>query len=414
MKIIKTIMSSFTINTTNTTNINNAIVYLPSNEIEEETKQLIEKMTHSQVLHNIRIMPDCHGSSYCCVGLTSIIKDKVIPQIIGGDIGCGILVYKLNKKIKEKQYKKIDDFIHNHIPMGENSHKTPMIELSYMDKIYNNCNEKLKYLKEKFPDLVQNDFAFTNQYYEKLIKKLNVKGGSSNFLCSLGTLGGGNHYIEFNETNETDYLSIHSGSRYLGQAICNYHQDKIKLKEDYNKNDFLNNYLSNSDFIEYLIDMIFAQEFASHNRIIMLKIILNELNIDYNKENSIETIHNYIDFKRLIVRKGAISAEKDEMCIISLNMKDGILICKGKGNTDWNYSCAHGCGRIMSRKEAVQTFNMKMYKEAMKDVYSSCVNKETLDEIPYAYKNIDLIKNSIGESVEICKQLKPIINIKGY
>ena len=102
------------------------------------------------------------------------------------------------------------------------------------------------------------------------------------------------------------------------------------------------------------------------------------------------------------------------MCIISLNMKDGILICKGKGNADWNYSCAHGCGRIMSRKQAIQTFNMKMYKEAMKDVYSSCINKETLDEIPYAYKNIDLIKNSIGSSVEICKQLKPIINIKGF
>jgi RNA-splicing ligase RtcB len=160
--------------------------------------------------------------------------------------------------------------------------------------------------------------------------------------------------------------------------------------------------------------MIFAQEFASHNRKIMLYIILQELNILYKEENTIETIHNYIDFKRLILRKGAISAENDELCIISLNMKDGIFICKGKGNEEWNYSCAHGCGRIMSRKEAIQTFHLKEYKELMKDVYSSCINKETLDEIPSAYKNIELIKNSIGNSVQIIKQLKPLINIKGY
>ena len=187
----------------------------------------------------------------------------------------------------------------------------------------------------------------------------------------MGTLGGGNHYIEFNEDEETDYISIHSGSRYLGHDICNYHQDRIKNNINYNKNDFLNNYLTNNECVEYLIDMIFAQEFASHNRKIMLYIILQELNILYKEENTIETIHNYIDFKRLILRKGAISAENDELCIISLNMKDGIFICKGKGNEEWNYSCAHGCGRIMSRKEAIQTFHLKEYKELMKNVYSS-------------------------------------------
>ena len=404
-------MSSFS---ENLTNINNAIVYLPSEDINEETKKLIEKMSHSQALKNIRIMPDCHGSSYCCVGLTSIIEDKVIPQIVGGDIGCGIIVYKLEKKIKEKQYKKIDDFIKSTIPMGENSYKTPVIEKSYMEKIYKDCNSKLIYLKEKFKNYEYKDFCFDENYYKNLVKRLNVKSGSNQFLNSLGTLGGGNHYIEFNEDENTDYVSIHSGSRYLGQAICNYHQDKIKNNLNYNKNDFLNNYLSNNECVEYLIDMIFAQEFASHNRKVMLYIILNELNVIFKEENSIETIHNYIDFERLILRKGAISAEKDKLCIISLNMKDGIFICKGKGNEDWNYSCAHGCGRIMSRREAIQTFLLKEYKELMKDVYSSCINKKTLDEIPSAYKNVELIKNSIGNSVEIIKQLKPLINIKGY
>ena len=397
------------------TKIEETVIYLPESQIEDDTYELIKKMNRSDVFNHIRIMPDCHSSSYCCVGMTSLIKDKVIPQIVGGDIGCGILLYNLEKSIKEKHYKKIDDYIKNNIPMGENSHKVPVIEMSYMDKIYNNCNIKLNKLREVFNENELNEFKFDNKYYEKLIKKLNVKSGSSNFIKSLGTLGGGNHYIEFNEDNNNNcYISIHSGSRFLGQAICNYHQDKIKNKENYDKKVFLNNFLEGKDMIDYLIDMIFAQEFASHNRYIMLIIILRELNIEYKEENIIETIHNYIDFDRMILRKGAISAEEGKLCIISLNMRDGILICKGKGNKEWNYSSAHGCGRIMSRKEAIKTYNMKDYKECMKDVYSSCINKETLDEIPTAYKDVEFIKKYIEESVIIEKQLKPIINIKGF
>lgn len=396
------------------TTINDATVYLPADEIDENTVELIQKMTQCPALHNIKIMPDCHGSSYCCVGLTSIIQDKVIPQLLGGDIGCGILVYKLDKRIRDKHYEKIDAYIKSNVPMGENSHFTPVIEMSYMDKIYAGCNEKLAYLKAAYPEYDYGDFVFNGDYYSNLVRKLNVKNGSSNFLRSLGTLGGGNHYIEINSGNDSDYVSVHSGSRYLGQAICNHHQDKIRNSPTYNKSEFLHNYLSGDECVEYLIDMIFAQEFASHNRRIILLIILQELNIEFSDANAIESVHNYIDFERLILRKGAISAENDKLCIISLNMRDGIYICKGKGNVEWNYSSAHGCGRIMSRKEATQTFTLKQYKEVMKNVYSSCVNRETLDEIPMAYKTVTLITSAIGDSVEIVEQLLPVLNIKGY
>ena len=390
-------------------------IFLPETYIESDVYDIVKKFDESPVFDHIRIMPDCHCSTYCCIGMTSPIEDKVIPQIVGGDIGCGIIVYNLNKKIKEKQYEKIDQFIKQNIPMGEHSHKQPIIEMSYMNKIYEKCNIKLENLKKNFQNYDYQDFIFNDDYYDKLVKKLNVKGGKSNFLKSLGTLGGGNHYIEFNcDENNNCYLSVHSGSRYMGQAICNYHQDKIKNNKNYNKKLFLHNYLDGNECVEYLIDMIFAQEFASHNRYVMMTIILNELNIEFKEENLVETIHNYIDFERLILRKGAISADKDELCIISLNMRDGVLICKGKGNEDWNYSSAHGCGRIMSRRAAVQSYNMKDYEKCMKDVYSSCINKHTLDEIPMAYKDVDFIKEAIGESVTIIKQLKQIINIKGY
>ncbi len=248
-----------------------------------------------------------------------------------------------------------------------------------------------------------------------MIKRAKSNVSSSNYLKAMGTLGGGNHYVEFNkEENGNCYLTVHCGSRHMGQAICNYHQDKIKMKKNYDKKNFLQNYLEREELIEYLVDMVFAQEFASKNRSIIIERICDEIGCEFNQNKIVESVHNYIDFDKFILRKGAISADKDKLCIISLNMRDGILICKGKGNPDWNYSSAHGCGRLMSRKDARLTFNMKQYKDDMKDVYSSCICKETLDEIPEAYKDVEFIKDLIGDSVEIVKQLIPIINIKGY
>ena len=214
----------------NVTNIEDTKVFLNRSDVDDETFNLVSKMHSSPVLDHIRVMPDCHSSSYCCVGMTSLIDDKVIPQIVGGDIGCGIIAYNLNKILKEKQYKKIDDYVKEKIPMGDRSHKKPIVDDENMESIYKKCNVKLEFLMERFPNYNYNKFKFDKNYYSKLVSKLDVKTGSTNFLRSLGTLGGGNHYIEFNkEENGNCYVSIHSGSRYLGQAICNFHQNRIIL-----------------------------------------------------------------------------------------------------------------------------------------------------------------------------------------
>ena len=277
-----------------------------------------------------------------------------------------------------------------------------------------------------------------------------IKCNKGHILKSLGTLGSGNHYFEINvDSDNNAYFTVHSGSRFLGQKVCYYHQDRLKNKTKFNfdlfdkktkeiKKSIKNKkerkdaedtlyktmqsevnknepYLNEVEMKEYLIDMIFTQNYASFNRKIMIMEVINCLGhseINPFEESILETIHNYIDFNRMILRKGAISAEENEVCIISLNMKDGILICRGKGNEDWNYSSAHGCGRILNRNDT-KFLDLKKFKEDMKDVYSTCISKETLDESPMAYRDVNLIKKCLDGNVEIIEQLKPIINVKG-
>ena len=394
----------------------NCIIYLPEESLDDETRILAEKMANTKVFNHIRIMPDCHTGSNCCVGMTTEIHDKVIPQIVGGDIGCGITVLKLDKKIKEKQYEKIDITVKQLIPMGANNHPRPIVGDEIMLEIYEKCNTKLEILKDKFPDYNFGNFQYNKNYYKKMVKRVKSYSVPGDYMRSMGTLGGGNHYIEFNvdETGQNFYLSVHCGSRNMGQAICNYHQEKIRKKSTYNKSEFFDNVLEGNEMIDYFIDMVFAQEFASKNRAVIIELICNAIGSTYDETKIIESTHNYIDFDKFILRKGAISSDKDKLCVISLNMRDGIIICRGLGNPEWNHSCAHGCGRLMSRRDARLTFNMHEYKSAMEGIYSSCICKDTLDEIPQAYKDSQMIKDLISPSVEIIEQLRPIINIKGY
>ena len=420
-------------------------VYLPKFEIDMETMKQIKHMSENNVLKNIRIMPDCHRGHGCVVGLTAQINDKVFPNYVGVDIGCGISIYPLKGlKLKRKKIPKIEKLIRAKIPMGFEKHK----KLQMNDKDWNwleeKCNEDLMKLKTKYPD-----FEYPEKIDIKWISDMmkRIGGDLVKDFTSMGTLGGGNHYVEINKDEDDNaYMTVHSGSRNIGYKICIYHQNIIdsncridmieytkrikKIRQKFKvskivkeleknvrenmKSELHPKYLEGQELFDYLVDMIIGQNLASLNRIIMIRNVVTDILMDdFDPNQILETRHNYIDFNRFILRKGSISAEKGEKCIISLNMRDGVLLCEGKGNPEWNYSSAHGCGRVLNRTQASR-LNMKTFKKEMEDVYSTCVRKETLDESPMAYRDPELVKDCLEGSVKILKQLKPIINCKGY
>lgn len=381
-----------------------AIVY--ADTLEEQAKEQIINIQKQPCMRDskIRIMPDVHSGKDCVIGFTADIKDKIIPNLVGCDIGCGVLVIKLGKQ--HINLKNLDTFIHNNIPNGKgNIRNTPISSFPQLDELYLNL------------DTANKSYA----------------------LCSIGTLGSGNHFIEIDkDDNNNSYLLIHSGSRYLGQIINKYYnklcikernyKERKRLIEKYktegreqeiesalkrmviDKN--ILPYLSDIACVGYLHDMEICQEFARINRNEIGRAILNYLNI--LPISAFHTVHNYISFKDGIMRKGAISAHKGEELIIPLNMRDGAFICVGKGNAEWNYSAPHGAGRIMSRSMANKVLCLSDFEYDMKDVYTSCVNLETIDESPAAYKSLDsLLNNNIQETVTIEKRIRPIYNFKG-
>jgi RNA-splicing ligase RtcB len=349
-------------------------------------------------------MPDVHAGKGCTIGTTMTITDKVSPNLVGVDIGCGMLTIKLNNK--KIDFEKIDETIKNKIPFGFNIHRTP-----------------------------QQSFDFSNLRCQKHVDLSRAK-------LSIGSLGGGNHFIEIGELETTKelYLVIHSGSRKLGQDVCNYYQNKAiknctksnnairklieKLKSESREKEIATEikhisrsiidkdlaFLTDNDFADYMNDMTIVQKYASANRETMAEILLKDN--DLQEVERFETIHNYIDFRRMILRKGAVSAEKGEKLLIPINMRDGSLLCVGKGNENWNYSAPHGAGRIMSRTKAKKSLSFVEYVNSMSDIFSTSINRSTLDEAPQAYKSIEEIKAAIVDTVDIIGTIKPLYNFK--
>lgn len=392
--------------------VSTALCYV--NVVEEDAIEQIKRMCDYPMSEGsqIRIMPDVHVGKGCTIGTTMTVKDRVVPNVVGVDIGCGM--YTVNMGKVDIDLERFDDIVYS-IPSGTGVWEGRQERFDLTKLI---CYRQLKDTKR--------------------IER------------SIGTLGGGNHFIEIDESEDkTKYLVIHSGSRSLGKQVAEIYQklavdldkgigyylearDEIirsykeagrrseiqealkKLKwEKENEHPSMPEdlcYLSGKYLEDYLHDIKICQDFARKNREKMAEIILDKANI--KALEAFHTTHNYIDTDEMILRKGSIAAHKGEKVLIPINMRDGSILALGKGNPDWNYSAPHGAGRLMSRTKAKESLDMDEYKDSMKGIFTSSVNEGTIDEAPMAYKSINDIIEVIGESVDIIEVIKPIYNFK--
>lgn len=420
-----------------------AIIFLNKDELfgDPNTMKQIRQMVRDPSVEHPRIMPDCHYGNSCCVGFTSHITEKTVPRYIGGDIGCGITMYPLScnaaKKIR-KNPEKINAAILSTVPVGNAKRATPLT-------------------RDLSPVLSACTYTGKHEYDDTWLEDTCVRIGTTTdkIALQLGTLGGGNHFIEIGEEkddsgSEQMYVTVHSGSRGLGQDVCRWHQDIItrgtkkdfkgfekalrtqtkrlkskdkatrlaleeKLREEY-LGQTHERYLEGEEAELYFSDMIFAQEYARYNRYLMISQIVSLLGMDIPEPDSelfIESVHNYIDFEDGVWRKGAIRADEGRTIIVALNMRDGVFLAKGKGNPEWNNSAPHGAGRKYARNRARLHTTMKEFTADMKEVYSTCVTPATLDESPIMYKAVDLVRERSADTCEFTTQIVPLINIKG-
>lgn len=357
----------------------------------------------------IRMMPDIHAGMGCVIGTTMTVTDKIVPNLVGVDIGCGMETVRLKDKYIEPM--QLDKLIYSKIPSGFSIRTNPhrYIKCAELDDL--RCKDKIDMRRAE---------------------------------NSLGTLGGGNHFIEADKGEDGIYIVIHSGSRHLGVEVAKYYQNQAfkslgsvpkdelnaligDLKKQGRENEiqeemrkfqkahqtFVPKHLAYAEgqlFDDYIHDMKIVQHYARLNRKAMMDEIVKGLKVTVVEQFT--TIHNYIDTENMILRKGAVSAQEGEKLIIPINMRDGSLICRGKGNPDWNFSAPHGAGRLMSRSEAKQSFTVSEFKKQMKGIYSTSVSSGTLDECPMAYKSIDDIIGNIGDTAEVLEVIKPIYNFK--
>lgn len=358
----------------------------------------------------IRLMPDIHAGAGCTIGTTMTITDKVVPNLVGVDIGCGMETVRVKEKHMELQ--KLDKLIYEKIPSGfqvrEKTHR---------------CFEEID-LQELYC------YKYINSHRAEK---------------SLGTLGGGNHFIEANRDEDGNlYLVVHSGSRHLGLEVANYYQEEgyrslngtsekdvdglvASLKAQGREREIQKQitalkktiqtnipralaYVSGELFGQYIHDMKIVQRYAELNRQAMMDEMVKGMKL--HVEEQFTTIHNYIDTDAMILRKGAVSARKGEKLLIPINMRDGSLLCTGKGNEDWNQSAPHGAGRLMSRSAAKESFTVSEFKSQMQGIYTTSVGKDTLDECPMAYKGMEDIVKNISDTAEIDRIIKPLYNFK--
>mgnify|MGYP000388477621 CR=1 FL=1 len=431
------------------------------------TEQVSEIVDHEAFENPIHIMPDGHGGAGAVIGFTMEIGDKVVPNTVGVDIGCGMTAVNVGKPgclegRDEDVYSMIDDDIRQEIPFGRNTHDDPEYHI-VEDFPWERCEKIWEQFSLEWSDAELDSINYGKDYFIELCAKVGYDVNRA--IASMGSLGGGNHFVEISRSTKNGeyWVTVHSGSRGIGYSVAEYWQDKAthlttarktldsvpveqqkylkdnwkpdseairsdfegeeiqkkfdeisRIIEEYGPNSDERNteldWLEGEEALGYFKDMIFAQQYARESRLQMCKAVAEVLLADI--QETVDSIHNYVDFEDMTIRKGATRAHEGEKLIIPFNMRDGTILCRGKGNDNWNRSAPHGAGREMSRTQAFNELDFEDFQSDMDNVFSTSVTEETLDESPRAYKDTQYIQNVIEESAEIIDRWEPVMNLK--
>lgn len=383
------------------------VVY--SNTLEQDARSIIYSFVNHRMFEGskIRIMPDVHAGKDIVVGFTAPFRDCVNPDHIGGDIGCTVSTTITATPVVSEQFEELERQIRHYVKFGMTQQEHTMFKES---EFYAFLKRRVAEARVAWSEYVDNADV-SERGIEKLLNR--VEMNAKTFFCQIGTVGSGNHFVEIGITPEGNYaITVHCGSRNFGQKVWKYWHTVAH-------NPTLNHpsvgYLAGEQMKGYITDMVIAQAYAEFNHIIIHRLITDIFRRVCGSVDAVEqivTTHNYIDFKGRMMRKGAVASLEGQKLVIPFNMRDGLIICKGKSNPEWNCSAPHGAGRLMSRSAAKELIDMEEYKLSMANIYSTSVQRDTIDESPMAYKDPMEILEAIKDTVEVLYFIKPVINMK--
>ena len=354
----------------------------------------------------IRIMPDVHAGKDIVVGFTVPFTDHVNPDHVGGDIGCSVSTAITDLPVNEADYPAIEKAIRENVKFGMTIHEKSVYDVK---QLYKHLQTRLGEARQQWPAMV-NNMDVTEKGITAFLKRIDMS--EHMFYHSIGTVGGGNHFVEVGVTPEGNYaFTAHCGSRNLGQKVWKYWKlEACKLA------DSAKGYLTGEAMRGYITDMVISQAYAEYNHMVIDRLVMEAIISCSGKKaditEQIYTTHNYIDFGMKMLRKGAVAAPEGKKLVIPFNMRDGLIIARGKGNDDWNQSAPHGAGRLLSRADAKELIALDEYRESMKGIYSTSVGTGTIDESPMAYKDPKEILRLIEDTVEVEYFIRPVINLK--
>ena len=379
-----------------------------TDNIEQEALSMVYHFLDHPMFEGskIRIMPDVHAGKDIVVGFTVPFTDHVNPDHVGGDIGCSVSTGITDLKVNEADYEAIERSIREHVKFGMTIHEKSVYDVK---QLYKHLQTRLTEARQQWPEMVSN-MDVTEKGITAFLKRIDMS--EHMFYHSIGTVGGGNHFVEIGVTPDGNYaFTAHCGSRNLGQKVWKYWKHM-----SVNQVGVTNGFLIGDAMKGYITDMVVAQAYAEFNHQVIDSLVLHAIvacsGKNANIVEQIYTTHNYIDFSMKMLRKGAVAAPQGRKLVIPFNMRDGLIICHGKGNDDWNQSAPHGAGRLLSRSDAKELIDLEEYRESMKGIYSTSVGTGTIDESPMAYKDPKEILQLIADTVEVDYFIHPVINMK--